>query len=99
MEEWLTDNKLPIGKAIDSAIRFIQDNAAWFFDIVTDGLEVVIEGLIDLLTFLPPLLLLALLAAGAGRVEFGTPHGLTAAEGLRLLGEQVLPKIRSGGDG
>lgn len=65
MEEWLTDNKLPIGKAIDSAIRFIQDNAAWFFDIVTDGLEVVIEGLIDLLTFLPPLLLLALLAAGA----------------------------------
>lgn len=32
----------------------------------------------------------ALLAAGAARVEFGTPHGLTAAEGLRLLGETVL---------
>ncbi|MCB0037552.1 MAG: LLM class flavin-dependent oxidoreductase, partial [Anaerolineales bacterium] len=32
----------------------------------------------------------ALLAAGAARVEFGTPHGLTAAEGLRLLGEKVL---------
>lgn len=35
-----------------------------------------------------------LFEAGAGRVEFGTPHGLTASEGLRLLGEQVLPALR-----
>lgn len=34
-----------------------------------------------------------LLQAGAGRVEFGTPHGLAPAEGLRLLGESVLPAI------
>ncbi|MCA9986320.1 MAG: LLM class flavin-dependent oxidoreductase [Anaerolineales bacterium] len=32
--------------------------------------------------------------AGLDRLEFGTPHGLTAAEGLRLLGEKVLPAIR-----
>lgn len=36
----------------------------------------------------------SVLAAGAGRVEFGTPHGLTAGEGLRLLGERVLPALR-----
>jgi 5,10-methylenetetrahydromethanopterin reductase len=36
----------------------------------------------------------ALLAAGASRVEFGTPHGLTPREGLRLLGERVLPAFR-----
>jgi 5,10-methylenetetrahydromethanopterin reductase len=36
----------------------------------------------------------ALAAAGAGRVEFGTPHGLTDLEGLRLLGERVLPRLR-----
>lgn len=35
----------------------------------------------------------ALFAAGAGRVEFGTPHGLTPQEGLRLLGERVLPAL------
>jgi 5,10-methylenetetrahydromethanopterin reductase len=39
----------------------------------------------------------ALYAAGAGRVEFGTPHGLTAEEGLRLLGTHVLPALRSSG--
>jgi 5,10-methylenetetrahydromethanopterin reductase len=37
----------------------------------------------------------ALFAAGATRVEFGTPHGLSPAEGLRLLGEQVLPGLRT----
>lgn len=37
---------------------------------------------------------LALFAAGANRVEFGTPHGLTSQEGLRLLGEKVLPAVR-----
>ena len=35
-----------------------------------------------------------LFEAGARRIEFGTPHGLTTAEGLRLLGEQVLPALR-----
>jgi 5,10-methylenetetrahydromethanopterin reductase len=35
-----------------------------------------------------------LFAAGVQRVEFGTPHGLTTAEGLRLLGEFVLPALR-----
>ena len=36
----------------------------------------------------------ALFAAGVTRVEFGTPHGLTGADGIRLLGEQVLPSLR-----
>lgn len=35
-----------------------------------------------------------LIEAGATRIEFGTPHGLTEAEGLRLLGEQVLSALQ-----
>ena len=38
----------------------------------------------------------ALLQAGATRVEFGTPHGLTAARGIELLGRRVLPAVRNG---
>ncbi len=37
----------------------------------------------------------ALFAAGATRIEFGTPHGLPPENGLRLLGEQVLPALKS----
>lgn len=36
----------------------------------------------------------AVLEAGAARVEFGTPHGMAETDGLRLLGECVLPAIR-----
>jgi 5,10-methylenetetrahydromethanopterin reductase len=37
-----------------------------------------------------------LLEAGATRVEFGTPHGLTAARGIELLGRRVLPGVAPG---
>ena len=37
---------------------------------------------------------LELFAAGVDRVEFGTPHGLSTQEGVRLLGERVLPALR-----
>ncbi len=36
----------------------------------------------------------ALFEAGADRVEFGTPHGLTTAQGVRLLGERVLSALQ-----
>ncbi|MGB1249071.1 MAG: LLM class flavin-dependent oxidoreductase [Candidatus Promineifilaceae bacterium] len=35
----------------------------------------------------------AIFAAGADRVDFGTPHGETTSQGLQLLGEQVLPRL------
>jgi 5,10-methylenetetrahydromethanopterin reductase len=31
--------------------------------------------------------------AGAGRIEFGTPHGLTARRGVELLAARVLPAL------
>jgi 5,10-methylenetetrahydromethanopterin reductase len=35
----------------------------------------------------------ALYDAGAARVEFGTPHGLSPTHGVKLLAERVLPQI------
>ena len=37
----------------------------------------------------------ALYDAGADRVEFGTPHGLTPQRGMELLAERVLPELRT----
>jgi 5,10-methylenetetrahydromethanopterin reductase len=34
-----------------------------------------------------------LIDAGARRVEFGTPHGLTDRSGVELLGRKVLPRL------
>lgn len=36
----------------------------------------------------------ALFEAGASRVEFGTPHGLSDVHGVELLGRTVLPALR-----
>lgn len=36
-----------------------------------------------------------LFQAGAARVEFGTPHGFSEEEGMRLLGERVLPGFKN----
>jgi 5,10-methylenetetrahydromethanopterin reductase len=36
----------------------------------------------------------ALFEAGASRVEFGTPHGLSSRRGVELLAERVLPALR-----
>lgn len=37
---------------------------------------------------------IAVLEAGADRLEFGTPHGLTDDRGVELLGTRVLPAVR-----
>lgn len=37
---------------------------------------------------------IAVFEAGADRVEFGTPHGLSDASGVELLGSRVLPTVR-----
>jgi 5,10-methylenetetrahydromethanopterin reductase len=34
-------------------------------------------------------------AAGATRVEFGTPHGIDSLHGIRLLGDEVLPRLQT----
>jgi 5,10-methylenetetrahydromethanopterin reductase len=37
----------------------------------------------------------AVFDAGARRVDFGTPHGLSERDGLELLCKEVLPQLRS----
>jgi 5,10-methylenetetrahydromethanopterin reductase len=34
-----------------------------------------------------------LFTAGASRIEFGTPHGINIEQGIKLLGDQVLPAL------
>ncbi|WP_279580901.1 hypothetical protein [Fodinicola feengrottensis] len=36
----------------------------------------------------------AVIDAGAARVEFGTPHGLSDERGVHLLGAEVVPRLR-----
>ena len=60
--DWITDNKLPLGKWIKSGVDVLMDHGAWVFDAFSDGLQFLIEGFVDLMLWFPSLLLVAILA-------------------------------------
>lgn len=60
---WLTEHKLPLGKWIQSFVDVLNDHAEWLFDAIAVALTFLIEGLIDILQWIPPLLLLGIFAA------------------------------------
>lgn len=66
---------------VDKAITYISDDLLRKFAFAGTPDEIIEQ-------------VLALFEAGADRIEFGTPHGLSPENGLALLGEAVLPNIR-----
>jgi glycine betaine/proline transport system permease protein len=63
MEEWITANKLPLGKWIEGMFDLLKEHAAFAFNAFSDGLGFLIDGLIDLMQATPALVLVALFAA------------------------------------
>ncbi len=57
---WLTDNKIPLGKWIKSFVDILQDNLIYAFDLFSAGVEFCVSGLIDIMLWTPPLVLLAI---------------------------------------
>ena len=83
--DWLTENKIPLGVWIKSFVEFLNDNAAWFFDFISDVLGFTINGLIDVLQWLPPLLLVAIFAALAYGLHRSWRLALMVAGSLLLI--------------
>ncbi len=65
MEEWFTGWKLPLGRWMEDAIGVLNDHAAPAFDLVSLVLGGMIGAVTAALLWLPPLVVMALFAAGA----------------------------------
>ena len=63
--EWLSDNKIPIGKGIERFVDFLNEHASVYFDAISDSLGWLIDGSIDLMLAVPPLLAIALITISA----------------------------------
>ncbi len=63
--EWFTQSKIPLGKWIESVVDFVNAHAAWLFDMVSEVLEFLIEGLIDAMQWMHPLALVLVFAGAA----------------------------------
>ncbi len=81
--EWLTDNKIPLGRWMKSAVDSLNDNAAWFFDAISFGLGTTIEGMVALLLWVPPLVLIVIFSISGG--WFQRSWGLGAGIAVSLL--------------
>ena len=57
--EWLSDQKIPVGRWIKAFFDWVIQTFPALFDAVDDGLSALIDGTLDLLLAVPPLLLLA----------------------------------------
>jgi len=55
--EWLEDNKIPFGKWAKGVVDWLTDNAAWFFDGLSAGLEAIIEAVLLALQTPHPLIM------------------------------------------
>ncbi len=58
--EWLTETKIPIGKTAKGVFDWLQDNADWFFEGLSIGLEWLIDSILWLLQTPHPLIIIAL---------------------------------------
>jgi glycine betaine/proline transport system permease protein len=63
MEDWLTAEKIPVGEGIEALVDLLITHAGWLFDAISAGLGGVIDWLIEVMQWCPPLLLIALFAA------------------------------------
>ena len=85
MEQWLSDNKLPLGKWIKRAVDWLLDNGATAFDTFADALKFLIVGVTNILLWLPPLVLIAVFAAGAYAIHRSLKLSLMIAACLLLV--------------
>ncbi|NNE89547.1 MAG: choline ABC transporter permease subunit [Silicimonas sp.] len=60
--DWLTENKIPVGKTAAAIFDWLQINGAVFFDALSDGLEAMIDAILFVLQTPHPLIIVALFA-------------------------------------
>lgn len=83
--EWLTDNKIPIGRSIEQFVDFLNDHASVFFDVISDSLGWLIDGTTDLLLAVPALLVIAVITLGAAWLHRRWGLSLFTAASLLLI--------------
>ncbi|MEM8589334.1 MAG: choline ABC transporter permease subunit [Pseudomonadota bacterium] len=62
MHDWLTDNKLPLGRWIAAGMDAVNESAAGVLNAIADTIGDAAEAVIDALLWLPPLLLIVIMA-------------------------------------
>jgi len=60
---WLSDQKIPVGKAAEAVFDWMQDHLGWFFDGLADGMEAIIDVIEWILLTPNPFVVIAVFVA------------------------------------
>ena len=61
--DWLTDNKIPVGKAAAAIFEWVRDNGEWFLNFLSMVMEALIDGILWVLQEPHPLIVIAVFVA------------------------------------
>jgi glycine betaine/proline transport system permease protein len=89
---FLTANKIPVGPWGKQFFTFLTTNFEWFFDSIARGLTFILEGLVDIFLWFPPLVLVAAIALLAWYLQKSWRLAVVAALGLLFIVNQGLWK-------
>ena len=90
IEQFIADNKVPIGQWGKSGVDWVTHHLDWFFDGITEGLRVPIEGAVDLLLAVPPFVFIVLVAGLAYLLQRSWALVLFTVLGLLFILNQGL---------
>lgn len=83
--DWLTENKLPIGRSAKNAVDWLTENADWVFDGISAFLIAMIDGILWVLQAPHPLLMVAIIVALAYLVHRTIAFAVFVALSLLLI--------------
>jgi glycine betaine/proline transport system permease protein len=85
LEKLITDHKFPIGAWSEAIINWLTDNFEWLFDFISNVLEGGIDGTVDLLVAVPPIILLLIGVAVAHLIQRNWKISLFVFLGLLFI--------------
>ncbi len=85
---FITAHKIPIGPAMSSLVDGVKAHGSGLFDAISIGVHGAVDGLTLVLKLIPPLLLVALIAAAAWGLQRSIPLTVFVAAALLLIMNQ-----------
>lgn len=90
ISSWIASSKIPIGRWGADFFDFLTINFAWFFDSIAIWLSWALDGMVAGLLWLPPILLIAIIAGIAWLLQRSWMLALGVALGLMFIVNQGL---------
>lgn len=85
MVDWITSHKIPLGAWLRDFVAFINEHAEGFFDFISLVLGSIIEFLLTVMLWFPPLILVAIFAAVAFLLHRSIALAVSVVLGLLLV--------------